>query len=456
MLLYPAIISADRTNASEYYSPYDYVKVRIPQFHGVESPLAYQNVKDANGNPIEISHTFCPEEDLPWAILQRGFSDRYISAECLLPGDIVYVILENNDVNTPIITGYASRFQFTDDPSVAELNRTTGGIVSYYGGVWPDGSYSFGNFGEASSVISTALSQVGTGEYGTNKTKYNDEFGGAGYQCPWCCIFVWWVFKHTIVNNESCSKYFYDGKQTDYCPTLMQHYKDKGQFITSGFKAGDIVFFDWDGTKKRCQHVGIVIEDQINPNDSIKTVEGNVSDKVVTKTRSMSLITGGARLSSRLSTDITSGSTETQVFNFLTRALRFNNRTFNNAVACGIMANIEKESSFNPNCYGDSSTSYGLCQWHNDRFTKLKKFCKDNNYDYTSVTGQMYYLQKELTSDYSSMLNSLLSLPNTEYGVAEAAKQWCIKFEVPKDKEKKAESRANTAKTKYWPKYRYN
>lgn len=41
------------------------------------------------------------------------------------------------------------------------------------------------------------------------------------------------------------------------------------------------------------------------------------------------------------------------------------------AAAAGIMSNLWTESQWNPNALGDNGTSYGLCQWHNERCLRL-------------------------------------------------------------------------------------
>ena len=46
----------------------------------------------------------------------------------------------------------------------------------------------------------------------------------------------------------------------------------------------------------------------------------------------------------------------------------------NNAAACGVLTNIQCESSFNPEVLGDGGTSYVICQWHNERWTRLQKY----------------------------------------------------------------------------------
>lgn len=119
------------------------------------------------------------------------------------------------------------------------------------------------------------------------------------------------------------------------------------------------------------------------------------------------------------------------------------------AAAVGIIANIEKESSFNTGAVGDGGTSFGICQWHYDRGTAMKNMAGSDWA--TDLTGQLDYLWYELNGSYykSRVLEPLLSVPNTVDGAKSAARTFCINFEVPADKYTKAEERANNA-TKYW------
>ena len=64
----------------------------------------------------------------------------------------------------------------------------------------------------------------------------------------------------------------------------------------------------------------------------------------------------------------------------------------NNAGACGVLANIEAESNFNPNLYGDGGDSYGICQWNLSRFDNLISFCNKNGYNWKTLNGQLYFL----------------------------------------------------------------
>ena len=72
----------------------------------------------------------------------------------------------------------------------------------------------------------------------------------------------------------------------------------------------------------------------------------------------------------------------------------------NRAAAMGVMANIRYESSYNPQCSGDSGTSYGICQWHLGRKTNLINYCNQNNLDYHSLEGQLRFLQYELSASF--------------------------------------------------------
>lgn len=121
-------------------------------------------------------------------------------------------------------------------------------------------------------IIKTADSQIGVTEYpsGSNNVIYNTEYYGhpvSGDNYPWCCVFVWWVFKH--------QKNFIL-KKTASCMDLGQWFKDNGRWIEPGNQQpGDIVFFKFPTNNRWTNHVGIVKE-VISANDII-TDEGNTS-----------------------------------------------------------------------------------------------------------------------------------------------------------------------------------
>lgn len=135
----------------------------------------------------------------------------------------------------------------------------------------------------AQEIINVAEQEIGYKEKASNNnldsktanagsanwTKYGRDYGK--YHDAWCCVFVWWVFK-----QAGASDLFYGGNKTAKCVTLMNYYKNKGQFVTKDFKKGDIIFFDSNGNGLP-NHVGII--SKVN-NNTIYTIEGNVSNCV--------------------------------------------------------------------------------------------------------------------------------------------------------------------------------
>lgn len=146
-----------------------------------------------------------------------------------------------------------------------------------------------------------------------------------------------------------------------------------------------------------------------------------------------------------------STSNKTQVFSYLTKELGFNS-----AAACGIMANIEKESNFKSSTVIRDSNgllSGGLCMWNGSRLTSLKNFCSKRGYNYLSVKGQMEYLEYELKNGYKKVYNYLRNVSNSSSGAYNAAYYWCYYFEVPANRASKAKQRGNSAAGTYWNAY---
>lgn len=129
------------------------------------------------------------------------------------------------------------------------------------------------------------------------------------------------------------------------------------------------------------------------------------------------------------------------------------------AAACGVLANIEYESEFDYNLYGDSGSSYGICQWHAERLTNMKNYCAKNGYSWQSLEGQLNFLKYELAtnkSDTGAIIDKLKDTTNTAEGAYKAGYDWCYYFERPANKASRAENRGNSAMTVYWPKYGAN
>lgn len=155
-------------------------------------------------------------------------------------------------------------------------------------------------------------------------------------------------------------------------------------------------------------------------------------------------------------------SNEILVYKFLREEMGLNT-----AAACGVLANIAKESGFDPTKQErgytwEEGAGFGLCQWTNyprtsktGRRSKLVSFCEENGYDYKSLEGQLNYLKKELSGSYyyKRVTSVLESVPDTSAGAYEAGYVWCYYFEVPANYKNVSVKRGNDAKNKYFAKY---
>ena len=137
-----------------------------------------------------------------------------------------------------------------------------------------------------------------------------------------------------------------------------------------------------------------------------------------------------------------------EVFTYLTEEMGLST-----AAACGVMANIEYESEFDPTARGDGGASYGLCQWYSSRQEALRRFCEESGLDEDSVAGQMAYLQHELETGYTYVLDYIRSVEDSPSGAYDAAWYWCCYFEIPSDREYKAMERGDLASETYYPEY---
>ena len=143
----------------------------------------------------------------------------------------------------------------------------------------------------------------------------------------------------------------------------------------------------------------------------------------------------------KVSSSFSSGSTEYVIYKFLVGEMGLNR-----AAAMGVLANIKYESAYKPTINGDGGTSYGLCQWHLGRKTNLINWCKQNDLDYTTVEGQLRFLQYELSTSYPGVLSYLKKVDNTAEGAYDAAYYFCFNFEAPAARTSQSKARGNYAK----------
>lgn len=143
------------------------------------------------------------------------------------------------------------------------------------------------------------------------------------------------------------------------------------------------------------------------------------------------------------------GNNEEIVYKFLTKVMGYNT-----AAACGVMANIKYESGYKPTSGGDNGSSYGIVQWHLGRKTRLISWCETNGFDYTTLEGQLYYLQYELTNRYPAVHKRLQAVTNDEQGAYDAGYDFCYNFEAPSNRASRSVTRGNYARETLWNRYK--
>ena len=123
----------------------------------------------------------------------------------------------------------------------------------------------------------------------------------------------------------------------------------------------------------------------------------------------------------------------------------------NPAAVSGIVANMVYESNGMPDALGDNGTSYGICQWHDERWQQLINYCNAAGYDWTSLDGQMMFLWYELNTQYADLKNILVSCQDNPDGAYKAGYAFCLSYESPQDSSAKAEIRAAEAMYNIYP-----
>ena len=117
-------------------------------------------------------------------------------------------------------------------------------------------------------VLKWAESQLGVIEWptGSNKVKYNDwYYGRSGATGAWCMAFVQWIFTRAGLPLPV---------HTASCTVLANYAKAHKQWVTAGYKPGDILFMHWGKDTSVTEHVGIV---KVVSSKYVTTYEGNTS-----------------------------------------------------------------------------------------------------------------------------------------------------------------------------------
>lgn len=141
----------------------------------------------------------------------------------------------------------------------------------------------------AEELLAIAVGELGTRESpaGSNKVKYASWYGLNGQ--PWCVMFVMWCFAQAGVSLPA---------RTASCGALMRAAKAAGMWVTSNYKPGDVVIYDFPGGAVT-DHCGIVESATAAAVTAIEgnTAVGNDSDggAVMRRTRPLSQVVGAVR-----------------------------------------------------------------------------------------------------------------------------------------------------------------
>ena len=141
-------------------------------------------------------------------------------------------------------------------------------------------------------------------------------------------------------------------------------------------------------------------------------------------------------------------SNEQLTFLFLTQIMGYNT-----AAAAGVLANINYESGFKPTLGGDSGTSYGICQWHAARKTRLLDYCAEHDANPDSLAAQLAFLKYELETYYPKVHNYLKGVDDTAQGAYDAGYYFCYNFEAPAARTSQSTKRASSAQSTYYGRY---
>lgn len=95
--------------------------------------------------------------------------------------------------------------------------------------------------------------------------------------------------------------------------------------------------------------------------------------------------------------------------------------------AAGIVGNFKVESAFNSGAVGDNGTSFGLAQWHKERWQELRQFATERNSSEADPRVQVQFLMHELEKKYPNLLARM----NLAANPAEAASMFMREFERP-------------------------
>jgi hypothetical protein len=108
---------------------------------------------------------------------------------------------------------------------------------------------------------------------------------------------------------------------------------------------------------------------------------------------------------------------------------------------CGIIANIARESRFNPAAVGDGGSAYGLAQWHPDRQAAFAQF-KNRSIVGSTLEDQLDFIHFEMTGGRERRAGQRLRVARTAREAGQAVSRF---YERPASADAEAELRGALA-----------
>ncbi|MCH1884330.1 peptidoglycan-binding protein [Agrococcus sp. ARC_14] len=143
--------------------------------------------------------------------------------------------------------------------------------------------------GSREGMLNQMRALIGLGEYppGSNRNKVTAWYVMVG---PWCDMAITYAAAHS--DNLAAV-----GGRYAYTVWHAQKFQSMGRWHsgTGGIRSGDIIFFDWSGSRRvsAIDHVGIV--EAVHSDGTITTIEGNTSDVCMRRKRTGAYVVGYGR-----------------------------------------------------------------------------------------------------------------------------------------------------------------
>jgi peptidoglycan hydrolase-like protein with peptidoglycan-binding domain len=143
--------------------------------------------------------------------------------------------------------------------------------------------------GSAAGMIGQARGLLGTMERppGSNHNKVTEFFGFDG---PWCNMSIHFEAAHSDNSAAVLGKF---ANTVAHARKFQEH--GRWHYGLGGARPGDVVFFDWSGTRSvaNIDHVGLI--EAVHSNGTVTTLEGNTSNGFFRHRRNSACVVGYGR-----------------------------------------------------------------------------------------------------------------------------------------------------------------